>query len=108
MNPFKNRTKFKKIVEYMIHVVLISVADIKNISNNALDLHTQGKVMPDKYIHIDDARSKNTGCNCFVIRTMQDLVVGGRYYAEARKEQRVRKAAELTKRAKNLGLNNLR
>ena len=52
MNPFKIGTEFKKIVEYMIHAVLIAVADIKNISDNALDLHNQGKVMPDsKHTH---------------------------------------------------------
>ena len=100
MNLFKIGTEFKKIVEYMIHAVLIAVADIKNISDNALDLHNQGKVMPDQNIHIDNATSKTTGPNCFIIRTTRDLVFGGNYYAEARKEQRVRKAAELTKRAK--------
>ena len=44
-------------------------------------------------VHIEDVRSKTTGPNCFVIRTKQDLKVGGNYY-QARKELGMRQAAK--------------
>ena len=47
VNPFKIRTEFKQIVDFMIHAILVAVGDIKNISKNALSLHNQGKSMVD-------------------------------------------------------------